>query len=158
VEFAQIIATEQDLRSVIGPPLPRALQKEIVQLDSHCRAFISRSPFVLVGSCDAEGRMDVSPKGDPPGFVQVLDERTLAIPDRPGNRRADTFANVLQNPRGSAWRSAKNCRSLPWWSASSRFSSIAPNACCARASGSGNTGRTWWDCLPRRGFFAITLG
>lgn len=53
-------------------------------------------PFVLIGSCDAAGNMDVSPKGDPAGFVRVLDESTIVIPDRPGNRRADTFMNVLQ--------------------------------------------------------------
>ncbi|MDZ7729161.1 MAG: pyridoxamine 5'-phosphate oxidase family protein [Dehalococcoidia bacterium] len=60
---------------------------------------MARSPFVLIGSADAEGNQDVSPKGDPAGFVQVLDSNTLAIPDRPGNRRGDTFSNVLQNPR-----------------------------------------------------------
>ena len=94
--FAEVIASEEQLRAVMGGPSDRAARKEIVFLDQHCRAFISRSPFVLVGSSDAEGRMDVSPKGDPPGFVRVLDDRTLAIPDRLGNRRADTFKNVLQ--------------------------------------------------------------
>jgi PPOX class probable FMN-dependent enzyme len=62
-------------------------------------AFIARSPFVIVASCDAAGRVDTSPKGDPAGFVHVLDRKTIAIPERPGNRRADTFRNVLQNPR-----------------------------------------------------------
>jgi PPOX class probable FMN-dependent enzyme len=98
VKFSEVIGSETELRSVMGEPTPRALQKEIPSIDAHCRAFIARSPFVLISSCDAEGRMDVSPKGDPPGFVQVLDESTLAIPDRPGNRRADTFRNVLQRP------------------------------------------------------------
>src|SRR6185436_65129 len=87
------------LRAVTGWPAPRALDKENATLDVHCRAIIAASPFVLISSCDAEGRMDVSPKGDPPGFVQVLDASALAIPDRPGNRRADTYRNVLQNPR-----------------------------------------------------------
>jgi PPOX class probable FMN-dependent enzyme len=98
VKFSEVIGSETELRSVMGEPTPRALQKEIPSIDAHCRAFIARSPFVLISSCDADGRMDVSPKGDPPGFVQVLDESTLAIPDRPGNRRADTFRNVLQRP------------------------------------------------------------
>jgi PPOX class probable FMN-dependent enzyme len=97
--FGEVISSEAELRAVLGLPAARALQKEIAQLDAHCRLIISRSPFVLISSCDVEGRLDVSPKGDAAGFVQVLDERTLAIPDRPGNRRADTFANVLQNPR-----------------------------------------------------------
>ena len=99
MQFAEPITSEEQLRAVTGWPAPRALEKELTTLDVHCRAIISKSPFVLISSCDAEGRMDVSPKGDPPGFVQVLDESTLAIPDRPGNRRADTFRNVLQNPR-----------------------------------------------------------
>ena len=99
MKFSELIKSERELRAVMGEPMPRSLQKEISHLDANCRAFISRSPFVLIASCDAQGRMDVSPKGDPAGFVQVLDERTLAIPDRPGNQRADTFTNVLQNPR-----------------------------------------------------------
>ena len=69
------------------------------RLDEICRAFIARSPFILVASADSAGRLDVSPKGDPPGFVHVLDGRTIAIPERFGNRRADTFRNILQNPK-----------------------------------------------------------
>jgi uncharacterized protein len=96
--FAEVITSEQQLRAVMGSPLPHALNKEISLIDGHCRAFIGRSPFVLVSSCDAAGNMDISPKGDPPGFVHIIDDRTLAIPDRPGNRRGDTFINVLQRP------------------------------------------------------------
>ncbi len=99
MKFSEVIGSEEQLRAIIAPPAPRAVDKELARLDGHCRAIISRSPFVLISSCDADGRLDVSPKGDPPGFVQILDEQTLAIPDRPGNRRADTFRNVLQNPR-----------------------------------------------------------
>jgi uncharacterized protein len=98
MEFSQVVSTEEELREVIGAPMPRSVRKEIARLDAHCRALIAASPFVLVASSDASGRTDVSPKGDPPGFVHVLDDETLAIPDRPGNRRADTFENVLQNP------------------------------------------------------------
>lgn len=98
MHFSDVVASEHQLREVIGSPIPRSLQKEVTQLDVHCRALIAKSSFVLIASSDASGRMDVSPKGDPAGFVQVLDDRTLAIPDRPGNRRADTFSNVLQNP------------------------------------------------------------
>ena len=98
MHFDEVIASEAQLRGVIGDPIPRSLQKEITRLDGHCRALIAASPFVLIGSSDANGRMDVSPKGDPAGFVKVLDDETLAIPDRPGNRRADTFSNVLANP------------------------------------------------------------
>jgi uncharacterized protein len=96
--FTEVIRSEQELRAVMGFPLPHARNKEIAQLDGHCRAFIGRSPFVLVSSHDAAGNMDISPKGDPPGFVHIIDDRSLAIPDRPGNRRGDTFSNVLQRP------------------------------------------------------------
>jgi len=73
--------------------------KVIDHIDDHCRAWIERSPFAVISTVDRDGHMDVSPKGDPPGFVRVLDEKTLAIPDRPGNLRADSFQNILDNPR-----------------------------------------------------------
>lgn len=99
MEFSEIITTEAQLREIIGYPVARSVNKVIASLDEHCRAFIASSPFLLLASADANGNMDVSPKGDPPGFVHVLDDKTLAIPDRPGNRRADTFTNILQNPK-----------------------------------------------------------
>jgi hypothetical protein len=97
--FRQVLSTEAEIEDVLGNPNPKVLAKVTTSLDDLCRAFIAKSPFVIVASSDSAGRIDVSPKGDPPGFVRVLDERTLAIPERPGNRRADTFRNVLQNPR-----------------------------------------------------------
>jgi PPOX class probable FMN-dependent enzyme len=98
MKIENLVRSADALRGILGFPAERAVKKQIDRLDEHCRAIIARSPFVLVASSDAEGRLDVSPKGDPVGFVQVLDDVTLAIPDRPGNRRADTFSNVLQNP------------------------------------------------------------
>jgi uncharacterized protein len=97
--FNDVIKTEDQIRAIIGRPNERVIKKEIAHLEVHSRAFIERSPFVLIASSDAEGRLDVSPKGDPAGFVRVLDDRTLVIPDRPGNRRADTLLNILRNPR-----------------------------------------------------------
>jgi PPOX class probable FMN-dependent enzyme len=97
--FSDMITSEKQLREVMGYPVQRVVDKTLSALDEHCRAFIARSPFLLIASADASGNVDVSPKGDPPGFVQVLDDKTLAIPDRPGNRRADTFRNILQNPK-----------------------------------------------------------
>lgn len=94
--FSDIITTEEQLRAVMGHPTQRVIDKVITTLDDHCCALIAQSPFVLLASADAEGNLDVSPKGDPPGFVHVLDEQTLAIPDRVGNRRADTLRNILQ--------------------------------------------------------------
>jgi PPOX class probable FMN-dependent enzyme len=96
--FSEVITSEEELRAILGHPSAVAANKVVKTLDDHCRAFIASSPFMIIASADAHGNMDVSPKGDPAGFVQVLDERTLAIPDRPGNRRGDTFGNILQNP------------------------------------------------------------
>lgn len=97
--FNEIVTSEEQFRAVMGNPSPAIIKKEIHVVDAHARAFIAKSPFVLIASSGADGRVDVSPKGDPPGFVQVLDDRTLAIPDRLGNRRADTFLNLLANDR-----------------------------------------------------------
>ena len=74
------------------------MKKCIPSLDRHCREFIERSPFLCIGTSGAGGRADVSPRGDPPGFVQVLDDNTLFIPDRPGNNRLDTMTNIIENP------------------------------------------------------------
>ena len=108
--FRDLITDEHDLRALLGTPSEVALKKQIARLDAHCRAFIARSPFVLIATSGASGRADVSPKGDPPGFVQVLDEHRLVIPDRPGNRRLDGMRNLLENPhvgllfRSPDWR------------------------------------------------------
>ncbi len=99
MEFKDIITGPAQFRQLMGEPPPPCVAKTIARLDRHCRAFIARSPFLLIASSNARGQMDISPKGDPPRFVRVLDDLTLAIPDRPGNRRADTFTNVLENPR-----------------------------------------------------------
>jgi hypothetical protein len=96
--FRDVITSEEELREIVGRPSKGALAKGIDHIDEHFAGFIAKSPFVLIGSSDSQGNHDISPKGDPAGFVQVLDEKTLAIPDRPGNRRADTFTNVVQNP------------------------------------------------------------
>jgi PPOX class probable FMN-dependent enzyme len=74
------------------------IRKELNKLDVHARAFLSRSPFVLIGTQDENTNGDVSPRGDRPGFVQALDDGALVIPDRPGNNRMDSFENILRNP------------------------------------------------------------
>ncbi|MEZ4500800.1 MAG: pyridoxamine 5'-phosphate oxidase family protein [Thermomicrobiales bacterium] len=93
-----IVSTEERLREILGFPGEGAVAKELRSLDRHARYFIERSPFALLSSASRDGRCDVSPKGDVAGFVKVLDDRTLLIPDRPGNRRGDTFSNLLENP------------------------------------------------------------
>lgn len=95
--ITEIITSEAELREILGAPQGIPSKKAISILDKHCQQFIAKSPFVLIGTSDASGNLDISPKGDPAGFVQVLDEKTLAIPDRIGNNRADTFRNILQN-------------------------------------------------------------
>ncbi len=96
--FTNTITTLDQLREFIPPPSGPALAKEIDRIDEHARAFIERAPFALIATSNAEGKCDVSPKGDVPGFVQVLDDHTLVIPDRPGNQRADSLQNILANP------------------------------------------------------------
>lgn len=88
----------QSLRQHYGEPSETAQRKQIDRLDEHCRTLIAAAPFVVIGTANARGEQDVSPRGDPPGFVKVLDDRHLLIPDRPGNRRVDSLSNLLENP------------------------------------------------------------
>lgn len=92
------ITSEHELREMLGPPMPRAAAKDRPRLHEVDRAWLAASPFCLVGTAAADGTCDVSPKGDPPGFTLVLDDTTIAIPERSGNRRVDGFRNVLSNP------------------------------------------------------------
>jgi PPOX class probable FMN-dependent enzyme len=96
--FKHVLTTEGELRELMGSPSERAIKKDVAVLDGHCRAFIAHSPFLLMATSSTRGRCDVSPKGDAPGFVRVLDDRHLVIPDRPGNKRLDSMRNLLQNP------------------------------------------------------------
>lgn len=92
------INSEADLRPMFPERHRLAEQKCQPQLDSHSREFILRSPFLCLGTQNDRGRADVSPRGDPPGSVKILDDSTLAIPDRPGNNRLDSLVNILANP------------------------------------------------------------
>ncbi len=96
--FKHVVTSEGELRDLLGSPSERAVKKDIALLDEHCRAFIARSPFLVLSTSNGKGQCDVSPKGDAPGFVRVLDDRRLVIPDRPGNKRLDGMRNLLQNP------------------------------------------------------------
>lgn len=97
-QFKEVITTEAELRAIMGTPSEVVKNKTITVIDKHCRKFIEHSPFLTIASTNGKGETDVSPKGDPVGFVKVLDEKTLAIPERLGNKRADTFVNILHNP------------------------------------------------------------
>jgi PPOX class probable FMN-dependent enzyme len=93
-----VITDEASLRSLFHPVHELALTKSQGSLDKHAQDFIRRSPFLCIGTQNADGKADVSPRGDPVGFVKILDAHTLAIPDRPGNNRLDTLVNIIANP------------------------------------------------------------
>ena len=93
-----VVTDEQSLRNLFPATHDLAKIKSLKALDSHAQAFIARSPFLCIGTQNANGTADVSPRGDPPGFVKVLGPQHLAIPDRPGNNRLDTLANIISNP------------------------------------------------------------
>jgi PPOX class probable FMN-dependent enzyme len=94
-----IIEDIGEIREIYGYPMERTVKKQLPRLEKHSRAFIAMSPFIVMATCDAEGRCDASPKGDGPGFVHVLDDETLLIPDRLGNNRVDSISNILEHPR-----------------------------------------------------------
>lgn len=96
--FKEVIKSEEAFREIMGSPGPRVLAKSTYHIDEHSKAFIKKSPFLLLSSTGKNGQATVSPKGDPNGFVEILDENTLLIPERLGNKRAETFQNILHNP------------------------------------------------------------
>ena len=93
------VTTVAELESMLDPLHPSQVNKFIDHIDAHCAAWIARTTFCTIASCNAAGQMDVSPKGDPAGFIRVIDQHTIAVPDRIGNNRADTFRNILEVPR-----------------------------------------------------------
>jgi uncharacterized protein len=93
-----LVTGADELRALYPPTHRLAAIKSLPHLDAHARDFLARAPFLCIGTQTADGRADVSPRGDPCGFVKVLDDRTLLIPDRPGNNRLDTLVNILANP------------------------------------------------------------
>jgi uncharacterized protein len=95
--FQHVLTSEPELRAIVGFPAERPVLKERRAIDDHFRAFIAKSPFLLISTAGADGSCDVSPKGDAPGFVQVLDETHLVIPERNGNKRLDGMKNLLSN-------------------------------------------------------------
>lgn len=93
------ITTPEQLRALYAEPTERARRKQLGALDDHCKAFIALSPFVVLATSDADGRVDATPRGGAPGFVVVEDEHTLLLGDAPGNNRLDALQNLLQNPQ-----------------------------------------------------------
>lgn len=97
--FNNLVTSQEELRQILGEPRELAKRKQVETLDENCRDFIARSPFLVISTSNANGLCDVSPRGDAPGFVLTLDEKRLVIPERPGNKRADTMLNLLANPQ-----------------------------------------------------------
>ena len=93
------ITTPQQLRALYAEPTERARRKQLDALDAHCKAFIALSPFVVLATADAAGRVDATPRGGAPGFVRVLDDHTLLLGDSPGNNRLDALQNLIENPQ-----------------------------------------------------------
>ena len=98
IQFDETITSRTRLREILPEYDGPFIFKVADHVTPLARRFIAASPFVVIATVGDEGRIDVSPKGDPPGFVEILDDRTLVIPDRPGNNRLDTFENILRNP------------------------------------------------------------
>jgi uncharacterized protein len=92
------ISSVEALRTLYREPGEKSLRKQLDRLDHHCRRFVALSPFVVIASTDADGRVDASPRGGDPGFAKVLDDRTVLIPDSPGNNRLDSLQNLLSRP------------------------------------------------------------
>jgi uncharacterized protein len=97
-QFKELIHSKEELRTLIGFPSELVERKMITYLDHNCEQYISKSPFLVISSSDQSGNCDVSPRGDMAGFVKVLNEKYLIIPERPGNKRIDTMRNILANP------------------------------------------------------------
>ncbi len=97
--FTDFLTSKEDLEALSGPPLPQILSKELQELDEICRDFIAKSPMCILATANPGGHLDLSPRGDPPGFVKVLGPTLMALPDRPGNKRMDSFHNLLEDPR-----------------------------------------------------------
>lgn len=97
--FKDVVATEEEIRELIGFPSEVVQRKTITELDSHCRNYIAMSPLLFMATSDTMGNCDVSPRGDAPGFVHIIDHGHIVIPERPGNRRIDSMRNILSNPR-----------------------------------------------------------
>ena len=98
-EAKQVLTSEAQLREILPEQYPSQTGKVIDHIDDHIRVWIEHSPFLAMATVSSTGQVDLSPKGDPAGFVKVLDEKTLAVPDRPGNHRFDSFLNIMQTGR-----------------------------------------------------------
>jgi PPOX class probable FMN-dependent enzyme len=96
--FGEPVRTQEQLRAILPPPYKVTLDKVLKYLDAHCKTYVSLTPFVMLATCDARGDCDSSPRGGPAGFIKILDDRHLLIPEVIGNRQADTLINIIEHP------------------------------------------------------------
>lgn len=99
IKFDKVITNRSQFREIFDEPSQAIIDKNIDHIDDICASYIKASPFIILSTFGADGNMSTSPKGDPAGFVQILDNKTLAIPERLGNHRCDSFENILVNPK-----------------------------------------------------------
>ncbi|NBQ89551.1 MAG: pyridoxamine 5'-phosphate oxidase family protein [Betaproteobacteria bacterium] len=97
-QASTVFTSEAQLRELLGHPMELAARKAIPFLDKYCKAFIERAPFLTLATANEAGKVDVSPRGDQPGFALILDDNTLFLPERPGNARYDSLVNIIENP------------------------------------------------------------
>jgi PPOX class probable FMN-dependent enzyme len=100
-DFKDVVTSAEELARIIGVPSEVAIRKQLSELDAHKRRVVAESPFLLIGTVGRDGSCDVSPRGDAPGVAAVLDNRTLLIPERRGNRRADSLRNIIETGRAA---------------------------------------------------------
>jgi len=96
--YKNIIKTEEQFRDIMGHPNERVSSKVLNHLDQNCQTFIQKTPFIILSTANKQGQQDTSPKGDPAGFIKIINPNTIAIPERLGNRKADSFTNIIENP------------------------------------------------------------
>ena len=145
------IETVSQLADHYGEPTFLAARKNLDRIDVHARAFIARSPFIVLSTADADGWPDASPRGDAPGFVTVEDSRRLLVPDRPGNNRVDSFHNVMSNPKvGILFLLPGHPHSLRV-NGSARL--LTDEELCERFSVNGKSARAVLEVTPSKVFF-----
>ncbi|MEH7123249.1 pyridoxamine 5'-phosphate oxidase family protein [Bacillus sp. JJ1503] len=96
--FKETISSEEELRTLLGTPSKNVANKVIHHIDHHCKDFIAKSPILFISTSDTHGNCDTSPRGDAPGFVHIIDQQHIVIPERPGNKRMDSLRNIIANP------------------------------------------------------------
>lgn len=126
LEVKDLITSADELKSLVGEPHEAVVKKSIAQVESHVIHYVSMSPLFFLSTADASGRCDVSPRGDEPGFVKVLDDHHIIFPERMGNRRVDSLLNIIANPQVGIFQVWKKCCVLTDQLALQKMQSYSP--------------------------------